>query len=849
MSTYGRSNSDSDIGIIQNQMRVAVLDPMPTNGWAYQVGGRLGRYSLDSGSASVRFIIYDTAGIGGSPDDYYAETGTFTVSNAAGDAGGCQPYLQNIVDSDQNLNNPSNTSAALYNGQTYAVGYITTGPRLVHQMVTAANANYNNEYFYNRSVGSLTPPSKYGATSSSFEGMVNAYIVFDANVAPDKPTTGIAPSGFVNSLTPTFTATFTDGNTVRGDYLSNIDIEVRQVGTNTYKWDTAFLPKGDGSEAGGLNRTYGGSALTAGVAYEWRVRFADHFGAWGAWSDWTQFTINAGGSVATPTAPTGKQETQTPGPFTAVWSHGSGLSTNAAQIRIKQGTTVYRGPYQKAVTVANGGTISFTWAETGFAALEWGKPYTVEIQGRDTGGLWSAWSNGGAFSTNAYPTVPASLQPPNGQTVSSLPLLSFVMTDEDDTTATGLTAEVRIKNNAGTLLFTRTAAYNATTGRWEYQTTGTDFASFATYKWDARGGDGTLFSGYSAEQTVVYGQGPTVTNVLLNGAAANGATPSTNTPTITWSITGSTQQSFRVQLYATPYNGSTDTPVYDSGTVVSATASHTVPSGFLHNGISYALVLTVTNTVPLAGTFGPYTFTVSFPAVTPIANFQASPIAVAGDVAGQTSAVLLGWATPDDPPATFVETIITRTRLGDATAIILARLSSLNQTTFVDYFPRTDEVYQYNIYKVVYQGTDITESAASSANASVSFDHAIIQSASDPTARRVALRVTKSTGIDHQGEKSLLFPWGESKPTILESPIHYAVVQGTYLLYTSATQNAEDALDTLEAIKEAHEVVCYRDERGKKYFGTLDYKEDYADMRRYNVSLSIYETNTKEGIS
>jgi hypothetical protein len=376
----------------------------------------------------------------------------------------------------------------------------------------------------------------------------------------------------------------------------------------------------------------------------------------------------------------------------------------------------------------------------------------------------------------------------------------------------------------------------------------TDFATFATYKWDARGRDGTLDSAYSAEQTIVYGAGPTVTNINLNGVAANGATPATNTPVLTWTVTGSTQQSFRVQIFDSPYFVGAS-PIYDSGTVVTATASHIIPSGYLHNTKAYDIVLTVTNTVPLAGTYGPYTFTVTFPAPTVISGFQASPIAVAGDVAGQTSAILLSWNTPEDAPATFIENILTRQESGKPeTEIILARLSTIDQTTFIDHFPASGKVYEYRIYKVIYQGTDITESAASVGTASAAFDYTILSSAMNPTSFRVALRITRTAGVDHRGDAAPLFPWGEHAPTMIVSPIHYHVYSGTYMLHTTAYQNAEDALDTLSDIQEEFEVVCLRDERGKKYFGYLQYKEDYAEMRRYLLSITLTQSNFREGV-
>lgn len=848
MAIFGRSGTDGDVGVVaQNAQRASVHGVMPEHGWAYRMRGKFARWFGDTGTATPRMGIWEA---NPTPNARLGYTNQFSVSASGSFAGEATEYIADLVSVIQ-----------LWSGTELALGVTTTGADLMHQMAAAADVSYADEDFYNRSgLGSNVPTSPNGYTSHSNEGMMTIAVEYEPNTAPNEPTTGIAPTGTINSLTPTFTANFTDGNTDRGDMMNQIDIELRPVG-GALKWNTAYNATPDEQDDNAMSRAYAGSALAAGTTYEWRVRFSDQFGAWGAWSDpWFTFTVNAGGTVLQPSTPTGKQETITPGPFQAVWDHASGLSTNSAELRILQGGSVVRtftkpGTY----TIADNGTISFTWAETGFASLSWGiTNYSFQIRARDTGGLWSPWSTARTFTTNASPTIPTGLSPANSAATSTLPLLTFSMSDSDDTTGTGLTAEVRIKNNAGTVLFTRTATFHSATNKWRYQTTGTDLASFATYKWDARGLDGTLNSNYSSEATFAYGAGPAFANVQIAGQAAEGAVLTTNTPAVTFTLTGQTLLNYKVKVFSTPYNPA-DTPIYQSATIVSGTANHTIPSGFLHNNTTYELVIDASNTVPLAGSTGPYTFSVDYPDVPAVTGFQAVAVSVPGDIIGNTTANLLSWIpTTYTGEGEFAYYLITRKpdaafgaseiQLAEG-EVKLTKITSQNQTTFIDYFPATDVPYVYTLYVAINQGTDVTESLPTTANAICHFDYTIIQSALNPTARRVILRIARTTKVTPKGDVAYLFPWGEREPTAIIAPIDYDIINASYMVYTHAGQSAEDVISTLRAMKASFEDVSYRDERQQKAFGVMDFSLDYAEMRRYTVTLNITETNFREGFA
>src|SRR5690606_5068521 len=97
-----------------------------------------------------------------------------------------------------------------------------------------------------------------------------------------------------------FQGSFSDPDSIYGDHLNNLRIQVVRVSNNQVMWDSGSLAATSTERnSGTFNRAYGGSTLVAGVEYQWRVRVADDFGTWSGWTSYRKFTINGGGAVTT----------------------------------------------------------------------------------------------------------------------------------------------------------------------------------------------------------------------------------------------------------------------------------------------------------------------------------------------------------------------------------------------------------------------------------------------------------------------------------------------------------------------------------------------------------------------
>lgn len=837
MAYYGRGwNADDTYfgytgGTNNENVRATVFGNMPEHGWAWRMGSRLAVWYLDPGSADTILAVWAVDN-NDEPQTRLGHTAEFNVPNEGSYHAECTPYTANITESTQAFS-PSDNAIMLWSGTKYALGFSHEGNKLMHQQTKA------NILMYRQNSGSSTPPDPFVETVVTTEGQITVWVEYEPNVAPSKPTSGLAPTGSITDLTPNFTSNFNDNNSDRGDKINDYQIEMRSGSTSgTIKWNPTLSATNTEQNNEATAKTYNGSALSAGVTYYWKIRHSDQFGAWGEWSSWQSFTVNGGGSVAQPSGPTGKQETVQPTPFTAAWSHGSGLSTNLVEIRLKQGSNIVRGPKQISKSVANGGTISITWAETAFADLGWGQTYTVEIRARDTGSLFSPFSPARTFTTNAAPTIPYALSPSNAQPFSSYPKLSVVATDVDDTTVTGLGVECRIKSAAGAVLFTRTMTYNPTTQKFEYQTTGTDLAGYATYKWDARSFDGTLTSAYSPEATFVYGAGPAVTVT----APTEAQVLTTSSVTVTWTASG--QVSYRVTIFA--YE--TGLLVYDSGTTVSATQSHNVPSGYLFNSRNYYAIVEVTNSTPLTGYSSNRNFSISYTLPTGIDNAVASPISVAGDT--DTSAVLLSWKAADDNPAVFVDYLITKKNLSTGKTVILSRITSIAQVTFVDYLPASGVTYEYGIAKTILQGSnEPVTSLFTTVSATVYLTHPYIVAASDGGTYRASLRLLKNFRIQPTDDTQFFGVWGDDAQTALSGPLDYDVYAGSFAIITDQYATAQRVKNDLEMLRKRRGVAVYRDERGEWIAGHLQVTYEYDVLGRYVVSIVVTQVAYREGVS
>lgn len=853
---YGRyrTSPDGDSGTTASgQMRACVFDPATVNIWVTKFGAFLGRAS--GSNPTVRLAAYETS-TSMNPTNRVGYSASFLVTNLAGSSPETQSYTANIAQSD---NGPTNAACKIQAGKRYAVAYLGTGNSVLHSMVQAAQITADNEQFYNRSGLSQPPPSSFGSYTASTEGHLTAWLEGWENVAPDVPA-NLSPSGTIQTTTPTMIADFRDlngawgtasGNGVdTGDQLNQYQIQARQVGTTTLIWDSTYSASSTEKANNQISRAWGGSALTRGVTYEWRVRMSDQFGAWSPWSAWTQFTPATLGYVTLDGNPTGKIESVTPN-FEARWTHQNGLSTNAVEIRLETsaGTILQTSPTiakTVASSAAPGTLFTITWAETGFSALAWGTAYQYRVRGRDTNNQWSDWSDPRAFTTNAAPGIPANLSPANSAVVTALPLLTCTASDADDTAATGLLVKARIKDSGGTVLQTRTMSFNSSANRWEYQTTSADLATFATYKWDAYSYDGTLYSGEqtveanavaSAEATFVYAQGPVVSVT----SPANNSTVTTVAPTIQWSVTsGGPQAKYRVRIY--PDNGTT--PVYDTGWVTSTATSHAVPSGYLHNNTAYDLVVSVENTTALQGDSSLVNFTVSLAPPADVANFQVAAIPVGLDLA--PTAIRLTWDQTAIPTNEFVEYRITRAVSDgpDAGTAVLARITDPATTAYVDYLPAAGYDYSYEIVQVqLAGGTEQVESNPVSGSARVSIPGVVLAAAGGAgETYRAQLRNVSARDHGRVIDEAVYPPIAGSRraPITFRGPAYYRTVRLSGLIIDDALASARERRQALLDLDAAGRVVCYRDNEGRKWFArivSVSISDELGGFYRVEVDL------------
>jgi hypothetical protein len=844
-------------GIISaNNQRAYVPDPLTSTVIFYEMGARVGA-AVGGLVPSTRMGIGQTSNgeANGSPDALLTYTEAFSPATVMNSGGSGAVYLRDLI-------------APFIGrvGDAFSLVLTASNYALAHGMEQADDISAQNENHYNKANVSSIPTNPIGGTPSS-EGNLQLWATGEINVAPAKPTP-TEPVGTIIStdLTPSLAAGFSDDNETLPngasfDYIVKYDIEVRRTSDLLSMWVTT-------SNAGPTQRAaresrieYAGTALVAGTSYQWRVKHYDRAGSASVWSAWTTFSINAGGSVSTSAGtPSGKQNSDTPGPFTGVWSHPSALSTNAAIVRILDAnggvvqTMSESTPY--ATVVANDGTISIPWASTAFTALpRTGEALSYQIKARDSGNGWSQWSASRAFTVNATPNVPASLSPTNSQTVTSAPLLTATASDFDNlTSALTVTAEIK---RADTTTITRSMTYNATTGKYQYQTVpDTDWTGYQTLQWRAKAGDGTSESAYSSYATFIYALGPSVTVT----APLDESTVTAATTRITWTVpSGGPQAKYQVLLTdATDYSGSEiqlpqEPAIYDSGLVTTTNMFYDVPTGIFRNGTRWALDVYVTNESSIVGQSQRLEFNVVYTPPTTMTSFTAQPTALY--VSSGSDAVLLDWAASTYPGTQFVAYNLYETALsGDDAGVRrhLRRIPNAAQTGFLVVNRPSGIAFLYELEQVVKIGVEEISSVAAQATVSVSVPHVVLTSAMNPEAYGVEFRYKAGTGGHIQSsmkrDRRKVVPVGGSVGRTVDSPFKSWDDKGAFEFITDTHTTATEKLARFEALVENSSTMCLRDFTGLFRFVSLDNLDIVRfSVDRFQVAFTTSEEYFDEG--
>jgi hypothetical protein len=848
--------------------RASVFAKMTEDGWAYQATIRGGR--VTSVIPRVALAAWGV-GSGTSPVDLVARTAEFTTGTFMLDETDGTSYTR-----------PFQTAGMFRNGKRYAGGFNVNDAPFGYGTISPDQLPTGEVYDeFRRTVASgPTPQDPFSASSTGSNiGWMAVSIDYETNVPPNIPTSTNPSNGAaVSNLTPTFAGNFRDDNEtlpngLAGDSLATVQIQVRATGTTSLLWNITYNASAAERTARRFSAVYGGSSLTNDVSNDWRARVADQYGAWSPWTNeantgqaWDTFTVTSGYIDTSAGTPHAKQLTTSPGPFTGIWQHAGGLSATQLRMRIlaADGTTVLQeSPY---VTIGGGGTIvGGTMSKTfgSFTALSWGSHYTYALQAKDSAGVETQWSSVRTFSIDAAPSIPLVVAPLNGAVSSSRPELVVTSTDPDadDLPGVGHVVSARIKNSTGTVLFTRTMAYDAVTQTFRYQTTSTDLATTADYRFDFYASDGTVYSGgntvlgagaLSTEITFTYSTGPVITHVAPVLDAAVG----TDIPFYNWSVTGQVRKRIRVwELFG---NG-TQQMIFDSGQITNTDTNFTQPAGYLHNGGSYYRIIDVWNISNQQGTSTPAYFTVDYSDATELSNFLASPHRVAGDVT--PSAVILSHNGTTYTADQFQDYVYARRATDDnefdvddevqAENVRIAIVPTPSLTTFIDYLPASGTTYVYGAKQIVEVDGVVVSSDYVHSEITINFQETIICDARHGGARRVVFQARSDRTTTYEREQVVKAPWGTTKPIVMSTNRWGRTVSGEFIIVADTPEEAESMVRAGEKLHQRGGPHCYRDGRGRRYFGeiTAFTRVDPPGGKMQRIQLTFLQTNAHEVIA
>ncbi len=162
----------------------------------------------------------------------------------------------------------------------------------------------------------------------------------------------------------------------------------------------------------------------------------------------TEFTVSQGGYAVITSPSVEKIYNATPQTVQFTYTHPLGLSMNYFWVRLLKhfhNVDGDEGEYEEfqttpqmgslLTTYATGSTITVNWGDLGFDPLEYGSHYALEVMFQDVNGFRGGWTGRKHFHLNEPPQKAVISSPLNGSAVTSLPLVLFRVTDDDDSPA------------------------------------------------------------------------------------------------------------------------------------------------------------------------------------------------------------------------------------------------------------------------------------------------------------------------------------------------------------------------------------------------------------------------------
>lgn len=802
----------------------------------------------------------------GTPAQLLGRTARIAVHSPTGSI-----YQFAIVASDPDLKG-AQTSIRMQAGQPFTIAIkVDSGE------VQAYSSSTSQLPSFRKTVAGTGSPTDPFLPTAVLSGIAPSfYAIFESNRAPTATLTSPADNAALGTTTPTFVGTFTDLDSAapRGDRMSAYALEVVRVSDNFTMWGgsgAVFVVSAAERSSGTFSRVYAGAPLVGdGVTqYEWRARVFDDSSVSSPWSTARRFTINAAGFVSldgTVTPPTKVDTSSATIDWQGRWFHPSSLAMNAAQVRInvggivlKTGSLVTMSP--TIASSASPGTF-FTVDDllAGIGTLAPGL-YTYQIQGRATDGQFSPWSDPKEFRVNAPPTTPSNLQPPSGSSVTDQPLLEWnvVDPDPDDVYGVDVDSEILLTRPNGSSVTIITTNYDLASGKGYHQTTTAEVldALRGRYSWKVRGRDssaGSLGIGqWSSTSFFDFVEGP----VVAISSPIDGAVVTTSTPTIAWAVTEGTQTRFRIRLYEE------DNPnAFASSTEISGTqTTFVIPQGWLKNGGSYDVTVTVWDGDNDSGTSFRRHFTVSYTEPLGLSNLEASlyqnrfdPILFG---AAEPSSVLISWIPSALSPGEFSNYMVRRRIQGQdiSESIVIARITNPGQARWIDHLapPNIPLIYTISQFRRV-SSVEILESGQAEIEITLPRSVPILCSAINPGGLRFPVMwLDENLGGDFERASSIIQTWGaKGLRTNLRQPASYGARKVKFGVTIRTDERGEmyEHLDMVDDIIESGDVLCWAPERPReRMFCALEGGTPWSRNGSFRErSFSAVEVNWTEGI-
>ena len=280
----------------------------------------------------------------------------------------------------------------------------------LQNMTSTPIGSYSPEISYNGTTLTLNGATYYWrirfVDNYGYVGAWSATANFQMNNIPTA--TNPKTNGQTNPpkvpMTPYFTAVFNDADTSATGTHYEVEVNTASNFAGTVMWDSGQTAHSPAIPNGGTssNITYGGSALSSGVLYYWRIRFWDNAGTPSNWSTTSNFRTTTPPSSPTgllvdgQTNPTGLS-TFTP-PFSAIHNDLNGDSATYYEIEVNS-SSAFNGTVMwdtgKTSTSVNNKSRSPNYIYAGTPLTGSGTTYYWRIR------FWDVDDNTGAWSATA----------------------------------------------------------------------------------------------------------------------------------------------------------------------------------------------------------------------------------------------------------------------------------------------------------------------------------------------------------------------------------------------------------------------------------------------------------------